>query len=130
MSKPFHKSSPTLSRALRAGSGLFSFAVVCALLVAPIACTKNSAQQTPIDPVARGKQVYQSNCIACHNVDPHKPGAIGPDVWGSSQELIEARVLHGSYPAGYKPKRESRTMAALPYLKDEIPALAAFLNAK
>ena len=78
--------------------------------------------------VSRGRTVYQTNCTACHNADPKRPGSIGPELFGSSKELIEARVMRAEYPAGYKPKRETKTMAALPHLKAEIDALHAYLN--
>lgn len=91
------------------------------------ACTKS----TP--PKARtlaeeGQALYIRNCIACHNVDIHKDGSIGPAIAGSSLELLERRVLHGDYPPGYKPKRNTRQMVALPFLKDQIPGLHAYLN--
>ena len=77
--------------------------------------------------IARGRAVYVSNCSACHNPDPRLPGSLGPDVAGSSEELLEARLLRNSYPQGYTPKRDSGVMMALPYLKDDIGALAAYL---
>ena len=76
----------------------------------------------------RGRAVYVANCTACHNPDPSLPGGLGPEVAGSSTELLEARLLHNTYPPGYTPKRDSRVMMALPYLKDDIPALAAYLK--
>ncbi len=78
----------------------------------------------------RGKVIYVSSCIACHNVDPSKDGSVGPAIKGSSLELISARVLRAAYPAGYKPKRETAQMPALPHLEKEIPALHAYLNEK
>ena len=76
---------------------------------------------------ARGRAVYVANCTACHNADPALDGSLGPATAGSSIELLEARLLTNSYPEGYTPKRDSRVMVALPYLKDDIPALAAYL---
>ena len=76
---------------------------------------------------ARGRAVYVTNCGVCHNVDPALDGSLGPATAGSSIELLEARLLRNSYPEGYTPKRDSRVMMALPYLKDDIPALAAYL---
>src|SRR4051812_38114819 len=73
--------------------------------------------------VSEGKSSYQANCTACHNGDPKKPGALGPELFGSSMELIKARVLKGEYPQGYKPKRQTRLMTPLPHLKGDIPAL-------
>lgn len=77
---------------------------------------------------AKGKQIYNVNCIACHNVDPSKDGAIGPAIKGSSKALITARILSATYPKGYKPKRPTKMMPPLPHLKGSIDALAAFLK--
>lgn len=78
--------------------------------------------------VSRGMRVYRSNCIACHNLDPNKPGSQGPDVFGSSLELLEARVLSLKYPPGYKPKRMTKLMRPMPMIKKDLPALEAYLN--
>jgi mono/diheme cytochrome c family protein len=83
--------------------------------------------ETPL--IARGKMVYQTQCLACHNSDARKPGVVGPDIAWSSQELLVARIMDATYPEGYKPKREGKAMPALPQLKDEIEGLHAFLNA-
>ena len=77
---------------------------------------------------AKGKKIYIANCIACHNLDPSKDGAIGPANKGSSRALVEARVLRGKYPKGYKPKRTTKLMPPLPHLKPHIDDLTAFLN--
>ncbi len=77
---------------------------------------------------SRGKIIYQTQCTACHHSDPKKPGVLGPDVFGSSSELLKARILYGTYPPGYKPKRSTHTMSALAHLKDEIESLTLFLN--
>jgi hypothetical protein len=52
---------------------------------------------------------------------------LGPAVTGSSAALIEARVLHGDYPPGYTPKRETRAMVAMPFLEKQLPGLIAYL---
>jgi len=78
--------------------------------------------------VDKGRQVYQSNCTACHNMNPAKKGSLGPAVSGSSEALLEARVVHGNYPPGYTPKADTHLMVALPYLKKDIKALAAYLE--
>ncbi len=86
-------------------------------------------EETKLSPLAeRGKIVYISNCIACHNQDPRLQGSIGPDVANSSLELITKRLLERSYPANYKPKRETQVMPDFPQLKNDIPAIHAYLN--
>lgn len=72
--------------------------------------------------------IYMTNCVVCHNPDPNLPGSQGPPIAGSSRELVEARVLHLSYPPGYKPKRNTHAMRALPMLAPEIDNITAFLQ--
>lgn len=86
--------------------------------------SKNGASQL----AGRGKIVYEANCITCHSRNPKTSGPLGPDVYGSSKELLTARVVYGNYPEGYKPKRESHLMRALPHLQPEINALYEYLN--
>ncbi len=112
--------------------------VLLVLLAVGAACEPAATPAEPEIPVprlpdkplalgVRGRQIYMSNCIACHNPDPNRPGALGPDIAGSSRELVEARVLRNEYPEGYRPKRETRVMIPLPHLEPEIDALVAFL---
>ena len=94
------------------------------------ACSKDSDDSSKSGKnadAARGRAVYLANCVACHNNDPTRDGPIGPAIKGSSKELLEARVLSTSYPPGYKPKRTTTVMPQFPYLKEEIPHLAAYL---
>ena len=91
--------------------------------------TLASCQPTKVTPVQRGRVIYMSNCIVCHNADPNLPGSQGPPIAGSSRELVEARVLHLSYPPGYTPKRKTHAMRAIPTLAPEIGNLTAFLQA-
>jgi mono/diheme cytochrome c family protein len=95
------------------------------------ACSKDSdpAAQAGKDPDwERGRAVYIANCVACHNSDPSKDGPIGPALKGSGQELLEARVLTSNYPPSYQPKRPTKVMPQFPFLKSEIPYLAAYLR--
>jgi mono/diheme cytochrome c family protein len=78
---------------------------------------------------SRGKSVYAGNCISCHNPNPKLAGTVGPEVFGSSIALLEARLLKGTYPEGYKPKRPGAGMPVFPHLASDIAALHAFLNA-
>jgi mono/diheme cytochrome c family protein len=80
------------------------------------------------DLIARGKGVYMGNCIACHNTNPAKDGTLGPAIAGSSRALLEARVINGTYPDGYTPKRGSQLMIPLPHLSPELDALTAYLD--
>ncbi len=104
------------------------------LSVIGMSCNKNSSGPTGTTTLTRdqliqkGRVTYQANCIACHNMDPKKAGTLGPEVFGSSRELIEARILRAEYPPGYTPKRSTHTMAALPHLKNDLDALSAYLN--
>ena len=76
----------------------------------------------------QGRRVYAANCTICHNPEPGSDGLAGPAVAGSPRELIEARVMRAGYPPGYTPKRPTRRMRPLPYLKPHIDALAAYLG--
>ncbi len=90
------------------------------------ACTKK--EKKALTPAEQGRVVYARHCTACHSVNPKVDGTLGPAVFASSLELLEVRVLKGEYPPGYQPKRTTKTMVPLPFLKDEIPALHAYLN--
>ena len=80
------------------------------------------------DPVEAGRKAYVANCTACHNQDPTRDGSMGPALAGSPAALVEARVLRAEYPPGYTPKRDSKLMPAQPFLKADVPALAAYLG--
>ncbi len=107
----------------------FLFLIGGVLLLPLFSCQKSEQSNKPLSPLAQnGKAVYLANCIACHNPDPRLDGSIGPSVANSSLELLEARILHRSYPPGYKPKRPTEQMPDFPQLKNDIPALHAYLN--
>lgn len=101
-----------------------------ALVSLTVACTKKAptSESGPGALSERGRKVYLASCSSCHNLDPAKDGSLGPAIVGSSLELVQHRVLNGDYPPDYKPKRETRLMVALPHLKNDIPALHAYLN--
>jgi mono/diheme cytochrome c family protein len=102
-------------------------AAVFAALLALAICSGCDAGG-PDTPVARGERTYKNVCLACHAADPSQDGSLGPAIAGSSRELIEARVVHASYPEGYTPKRNSQTMPKLPHLAGSVDDLAAYLN--
>ena len=76
----------------------------------------------------KGKQVWLGQCVACHNPDPTKDGPLGPAVKGASPALLEARVVRGEYPPGYKPKRPTKVMPPRPDLAPSVPDLASYLQ--
>jgi hypothetical protein len=53
---------------------------------------------------------------------------VGPPVKGASQALLEAKVLRGSYPPGYQPKRPTAVMQPMPAVAPSLSDLAAFLR--
>ena len=88
-----------------------------------------SETPSPTGPNAeRGRQLYLAQCIACHNSDPAMAGPLGPPVKGSPRDVLESKVLKGTYPPGYTPKRSTTLMPAQPALEGEIGNLAAFLK--
>ena len=107
----------------------FLVLVGAASLLSLVSCQKNDIPKQPLSALeARGKGVYLSNCIACHNPNPSIDGSIGPAIAGSSLDLITHRVLTRDYPPGYKPKRSSEVMPDFPQLKDDVPGLHAYLS--
>lgn len=103
------------------------------LQVMTLACEKKAeAPSTPMSEAQqlqeRGRVVYMTQCTACHAQDAKQNGGVGPAIAGSSVELLRLKVLKNEYPEGYKPKRTTGTMIALPHLEKDIEALAAFLR--
>lgn len=76
----------------------------------------------------KGRAVYNTVCISCHNTNPKLPGAIGPDNYGSSLELLRLKVLKNKYPLGYTPKRPTDEMPEFEEYEDDIEAIHFFLN--
>jgi len=105
------------------------FARISPLAVGLAIVATGCGESTPANPLAeRGRHVYLSQCIACHNPDPAQPGAVGPAVKGATKPLLEAKVLQGTYPPGYAPKRPTKVMPPQPGIAAEINALAEYLK--
>lgn len=80
----------------------------------------------------KGKRLYLNNCLQCHNRDPNIKGSIGPELIDAPLEVMISKVMTGKYPeklpAGFVPKRKSRAMRAIPKLKEDIPAIWAYVQ--
>ena len=96
------------------------------ILLAATACSGGEVEKDET-PYERGEKIYKNVCIACHHADPSQVGPLGPPIAGSSRELIEHRVVHGTYPPGYQPQRESKQMPQFPHLADYVGDLAVYL---
>jgi mono/diheme cytochrome c family protein len=109
-------------RTLTESKPLLAATLVALLLAA--AC----GDDAPVESAeARGERIYRNVCATCHSGDPSQDGVLGPAIAGASEELLRARVVHGSYPPGYTPKRNTRQMVALPHLESTIADLTAYL---
>jgi mono/diheme cytochrome c family protein len=95
-----------------------------AVIIALAGCGKSK----PMTPAQQGRIVYMTNCVVCHNADPNLPGSQGPPIAGSSRELVYLRVTSLKYPPGYKPKRTTHAMRAMPQLANQVDNLTAFLD--
>lgn len=100
---------------------------VLPIAAAALALTACGGEPTSPE-AARGRQVFLSQCTACHGSDPSEAGPVGPPVKGASRELLEAKMLRGTYPPGYTPKRPTSVMPPQPHLAPQIDALVAYLN--
>ena len=78
--------------------------------------------------IEKGRMVYFANCVSCHNNNPKKPGSIGPEVYGVSIDVLTQKIVSGTYPENYSPKRTSKIMPSMPHLNKEISNLHAFIN--
>src|SRR5712692_5354111 len=110
----------TLPSARAAQSARLTRAWLGVLAVAALlgACSEPSSPGGPN--AERGHQLYLSQCIACHNPDPAVAGPLGPPIKGSTRELLESKVLKGTYPRGYTPKRPTTLMPVQPALEPEL----------
>ncbi len=115
----------------RAFRGLPPLLLAAALAAAGLELLSACNRREPAgDPrIAKGQAAYSLRCGSCHSVDPARDGTLGPAVKGASLELLKARVLHGTYPPGYTPKRSTRIMPKLPLTEADVELIHAYLNA-
>jgi mono/diheme cytochrome c family protein len=96
--------------------------------VLAVACSdaQDSGATSPL--VEQGRRVYQNVCIACHNGDPRRtagrPGDRRVPRASSSRRGAARRI-----PARLHAEAAGKCDAALPYLANDIDALAAYLQA-
>ena len=88
-------------------------------------------ESEPVD-IEKGKAIYLSACIKCHNKDPNVKGAIGPEMVDAPLEVMQHKVATGRYPdvlpEGFVPKRKTKQMTKFPqYLKD-VPSIHAYVQ--
>lgn len=119
---------PISTRPPAAGPRARGLALAAALVTATALTACSEPPSTGGPSAERGRQVYLAQCTACHNPDPARPGSIGPPARGASRELLEAKVVKGTYPPGYAPKRQTAIMPPQPTLEPEISNLAEFLK--
>jgi mono/diheme cytochrome c family protein len=103
-------------------------------LLGPLFITQVSLAQIKVDQATldKGKRLYLSNCIQCHNKDPNLKGSLGPELVDAPLEIVYAKVMTGVYPAklpaGFVPKRSSKVMRKIPKLEKDIPAIHAWIQ--
>lgn len=82
--------------------------------------------------INRGRQLYFSNCISCHNRDPNLKGPIGPELVDAPMSVMTSKVMTGVYPsilpAGFVPKRKTKLMRKIPKLEKEIPSIHLWIQ--
>lgn len=100
--------------------------------VVPLAVEKIVAPQADTETLEKGRRLYVSNCMRCHNADPNKKGSIGPEMVDAPLLVMTSKVMTGKYPdplpEGFVPKRKTKAMTRIPKLKDDIPAIWAYVQ--
>jgi mono/diheme cytochrome c family protein len=80
----------------------------------------------------KGKKVYLSTCVKCHNKDPNVKGPIGPELVDAPLEIMVYKVANGRYPkelpAGFVPKRKTNQMIKQPKYVDDVPSIHAYIQ--
>ena len=85
----------------------------------------------PVD-IEKGKAIYLSACIKCHNKDPNEKGAIGPMMVNAPIEVMYSKVMTGRYPEvlpeGFVPQRKTKQMQKLPQYAKDVPSIHAYIQ--
>ena len=112
----------------RVGQGIAVATVLAAIVATLSTCTDQKERYPGLsEAAARGWKSFSFNCLSCH-ADPNADSPTGPIVAGASLELLRAKVLERTYPAGYAPRRPGTiTMPTFPWVENALPDLHAFL---
>jgi mono/diheme cytochrome c family protein len=82
--------------------------------------------------IEKGRKLYLTHCLRCHNKDPNNRGSIGPEIVDAPIEVMYSKIMTGKYPnplpKNFIPKRKSGAMQANPKLKNDIPAIWAYVQ--
>lgn len=82
--------------------------------------------------IEKGRRLYLSHCIQCHNRDPNLKGSLGPEMVDAPLDVMTSKVMTGKYPEklppGFRPKRSTRAMRPIPKLKEDIPSIHAWVQ--
>jgi len=85
----------------------------------------------PVD-IGKGKAIYLSTCIKCHNKDPNVKGPIGPEMVDAPIEVMQHKLMIGRYPEvlpeGFVPKRKTKQMTKFPNLVKDVPSIHAYVQ--
>ena len=77
--------------------------------------------------VEKGRKIFMTSCAACHGIKG-QGGPMCPQNNDASLELLKSKVLIGTYPKGYKPKKHTKAMPKFPFLKDSIEDIHKYLQ--
>lgn len=96
--------------------------IIIFFILTLVGCKINSAD------VNKGKAIYYANCITCHG-DPNF-GSMAPAIINADKELLYYKVIKGTYPVSYFPKRKTKLMPVMPELENEIQFIDEYLKYK
>ena len=91
-------------------------------------CKNEDTKNSVSDSYEKGKTIYESTCISCHNIDPQIDGVLAPRITDINYNLIESMIMTGKLPVGVAQKWPGAKMAPLPYLEKHIPDLYEYLK--
>ena len=82
----------------------------------------------PYTSLSVGKSIYMQNCIKCHGSNPNYAGSLGPDLVSTPIDVLKSKVVDGTYPEYYEPKRKSKLMPKFPKLSRDVESLHLYIE--